>query len=56
MRRSELPCPVCDTDIPLIGDELVGDDILCPVCGVTSRLGKKNAEDGDGDPDLEPDW
>jgi len=54
MKRREIACPVCDTDIPLYGDERPGDELHCAVCGVMSRLGKPSSEDEDAA--LEPDW
>ena len=57
MARDELTCPVCSTDIPLQGDEHVGEEILCPVCHVTSRILKKRSSDDDeSEHELEADW
>ena len=38
----ELECPVCNADIPLDGDEKLGDLILCSFCKVTFKMLKKN--------------
>lgn len=37
----DLVCPICDADIPLDGDERVGDLILCSYCNVTFKIIKK---------------
>ena len=38
MRKGELTCPLCSADIPLAGDESLGDDLFCSVCGATLRI------------------
>jgi hypothetical protein len=53
MKRTEMECPVCDQDIPLHGDERVGAEVYCVICGVMSKL-TKPAEDDDAE--LEADW
>lgn len=37
----ELECPVCESDIPLEGDEKSGDLVLCSYCKMTFKLLKK---------------
>ena len=32
-RRDELTCPVCEADVPLAGDERLGDEVFCTFCG-----------------------
>jgi hypothetical protein len=34
----DLSCPVCNADLPLTGDEKVGDEIFCTYCGAPCRL------------------
>jgi DNA-directed RNA polymerase subunit RPC12/RpoP len=38
MALSDPNCPVCSADIPLAGDERVGDEIFCTYCGAPCRL------------------
>jgi hypothetical protein len=52
-RRSDLPgvatrdlsCPVCNADLPLAGDERLGDDLYCTYCGAVSILRGKPGSD-----------
>lgn len=32
-QQDELVCPVCQADIPLSGEERVGDEVFCTFCG-----------------------
>jgi hypothetical protein len=34
----DLSCPICSADLPLTGDEHVGDEIFCTFCGAPCRL------------------
>ena len=34
----ELSCPTCEADIPLVGDERVGQELLCLYCGAPSKI------------------
>ena len=52
MARDEVNCPVCSADVPLSGDERVGDDVFCTVCGAPCVL--KKSDDGE-DFDLDED-
>jgi hypothetical protein len=36
--RGDLNCPVCSADLPLAGDERVGDEVFCTYCGAPFRL------------------
>lgn len=36
-----LSCPMCDADIPVSGDERVGEEIYCPYCRVPLGIRKK---------------
>jgi DNA-directed RNA polymerase subunit RPC12/RpoP len=38
MATKDLSCPVCNADLPLSGDEHVGDEIFCTYCGSPCRL------------------
>jgi hypothetical protein len=38
MAIKDLSCPVCNADLPLTGDEHVGDEIFCTYCGAPCRL------------------
>ncbi len=41
---SEVECPYCDADIPLEGDEEVGDLVVCSYCSMTVKLLKKKGK------------
>ncbi len=34
----ELECPICEADIPLEGDEKLGDLVMCSYCKGTFKL------------------
>ncbi len=53
MPTHEVPCPICEADIPLAGDEKAGEEIHCSVCGAPVLL-KGNASDEDLE--VEPDF
>jgi predicted amidophosphoribosyltransferase len=53
MRRRELSCPVCQADLPLSGEERVGEDVYCPYCGAPCRI---VAGDGEDELELEEDF
>ncbi|MEE9614662.1 MAG: hypothetical protein V3W31_06880 [Thermodesulfobacteriota bacterium] len=36
-----LDCPLCDSEIPMSGDEDIGEDIFCPSCESPLKLRKK---------------
>ncbi|MFQ5586003.1 MAG: hypothetical protein ACE5GF_04185 [Thermodesulfobacteriota bacterium] len=39
-----ITCPLCDVDIPLSGEEEVGDQIMCVYCECPLKI-KKTRED-----------
>jgi hypothetical protein len=41
----DLSCPVCNADLPLAGDERLGDDLYCTYCGAVSILRGKPGSD-----------
>ncbi len=41
----ELACPICDADIPLSGDEKIGEEIFCVYC--RAPLVVKHGKDDD---------
>ncbi|MEE9591606.1 MAG: hypothetical protein V3W26_03750 [Thermodesulfobacteriota bacterium] len=43
--KKELICPLCDVDVPLLGDEVVGEQILCIYCQCPLKI--KKTEDDD---------
>lgn len=49
----ELACPTCDAEIPLAGDESVGDEVVCLYCGAPCKV---IARGDDEDWDLEEDY
>ncbi|MBI5047527.1 MAG: hypothetical protein HZB80_00875 [Deltaproteobacteria bacterium] len=36
-----LTCPMCDTDVPISGDERVVEEIFCPYCQTPLKTRKK---------------
>jgi len=38
---NEMQCPICEADIPLDGDEKLGDLLPCSYCKVTFKILKK---------------
>ncbi len=40
----ELSCPICNADLPLAGDEKVGEDIYCTYCGAPCVLRGKPSD------------
>ncbi len=40
-----LNCPMCDAEVPLSGDEKVGEDVFCPYCSVPLKLKKKKTDE-----------
>ncbi len=47
MAFNDPSCPVCSADIPLAGDERVGDEIFCTYCGAPCRLLVSHRRSGD---------
>ena len=50
--QPEFSCPICSADIPMAGDERMGEDVFCLYCGTASKL---TAELEDPDCGLEED-
>lgn len=44
-KQEELICPTCDCEIPITGDEAVGENIFCPYCECPLLLKKNKKED-----------
>ncbi len=42
---SYLNCPMCDAEVPLVGDEDIGEQIYCPYCQSPLVLKKKKADE-----------
>jgi hypothetical protein len=40
-----LTCPMCDVEVPLAGDEKVGEQVFCPYCQTPLSLRKSKAEE-----------
>ena len=49
----DLSCTVCSADLPLAGDEKMGDEAYCSYCGAPCRL---TADAGSEDCDVEEDF
>jgi predicted amidophosphoribosyltransferase len=45
-------CPICNSDLPMGGDERQGEEIFCSVCGAPLKL---TADYGDENLDAEED-
>ena len=43
-KTASIVCPMCDVDVPLIGDEKLGEQVMCPYCQTPLKL-RKNKED-----------
>ena len=43
---SELECPICAADIPVSGEEKVGEEVVCPYCNSPCRI-KAKPDDGE---------
>ena len=44
--RSELACPICNADVPMDGDEKLGDEVFCTYCGAPLTV-RGSSEDPD---------
>ncbi len=42
---SYLTCPMCDVEIPMAGDEKVGESVYCPYCQTPLALRKERKTD-----------
>ncbi len=40
-----LECPLCAVEVPLSGDEEVGDQVFCPYCQSPLQLKKTKTDD-----------
>ncbi len=54
MASLELACPICNADLPLHGDEKVGEDVYCTYCGAPCVL--KSAPGDDSGLEAEEDF
>jgi len=43
--RHDFSCPVCNADLPLAGDEKVGEEVCCTYCGAPCILKGKPGSD-----------
>jgi hypothetical protein len=34
----DLVCPICNADVPLAGDERLGDEVYCTYCGAPCKV------------------
>ena len=34
----DLVCPICNADVPLAGDERLGDEVFCTYCGSPCKV------------------
>ena len=49
----DLTCPVCSADLPLAGDERVGEEVYCTYCGAPCRIvGGQEPESWDAEEDF----
>jgi len=42
-----LECPLCDVEIPMAGDESIGEQIACPYCQSPLLLKKRTEQEKD---------
>ncbi len=42
---SYLTCPMCDVEVPMAGDEKVGEQVYCPYCQTPLALRKKKTDE-----------
>ncbi|MBI5642747.1 MAG: lysine biosynthesis protein LysW [Deltaproteobacteria bacterium] len=42
---SYLTCPMCDVEVPMSGDEKVGEQVFCPYCQAPLALRKKKTDE-----------
>jgi len=40
-----LTCPLCDAEVPLSGDEKIGDQVFCTYCQCPLAMKKTKAEE-----------
>lgn len=40
-----LACPMCDVEVPMSGDEKVGEQVFCPYCQSPLLLKKKKTDE-----------
>ena len=40
-----IDCPMCDAEVPLSGDEKIGEQMYCPFCQVPLILRKKKTDE-----------
>ena len=38
-------CPMCDLEVPLSGDEKIGEQLICPYCQVPLSLRKRRGDE-----------
>ena len=41
----DLACPVCDADVPLTGDERLGEEVYCPFCRAPLTIKQRPGND-----------
>ena len=41
MKKTEVTCPYCEAEIPLEGDEKIGEEIYCSYCKMKLRLERR---------------
>ena len=44
-RATYLTCPMCDVDVPMSGDEKVGEQVFCPYCQTPLKIKKNKVDD-----------
>lgn len=40
-----LTCPMCDVDVPMSGEEKVGEQVFCPYCQTPLKIKKNRVDD-----------
>ncbi len=44
-KNKYLSCPMCSCEIPITGDEKIGEDIYCPYCECPLKLKKTKSDE-----------
>ena len=52
--RSELSCPICNADVPLSGEEKLGEEVFCAYCKAPLTL--KGSQEDPSEMELEEDF
>lgn len=40
-----LSCPMCDAEVPITGEEKIGEEVFCPFCSTPLKLKKTKTDE-----------